>query len=125
MSLTIRGLQRAQAMQQRAYAALQPSGALGQAIQYITAHALRYVISITHVDTGALRASHRMLVGPARGSIYLSPVGANPRTGQRPAEYGVYEHARGGEHAFYDRTSAEVGEKLLKQGVSLVVGAIR
>lgn len=127
MSLTIRGIQRAQAMQQRTHAAVQPQGELGKAIQYITMAGQRYAIQITHVDTGALRASHRMFVDyqQARGRLYLSPVARNPRTGRQTAEYGVYEHERGGSHAFYDRTAEEVGPKLLRHGAEMIVGAMR
>ena len=125
--LTIRGIQRAQGMQQRAHAAVQPSGELGRAVQFIIGHAQRYAISITHVDTGALRASHRMFVdySNARGKLFISPTTVNPRTGQRPSVYGEYEHERGEDHAFYDRTAEEVGPKLLQHGVEMVRGAVR
>lgn len=63
--------------------------------------------AITHIDTGALAASHRMITGgggaTARALIFIDPTALNPR-GQRPAEYGLIEHARGGSHAFYART---------------------
>lgn len=125
--LTIRGLQKAQGMQQRAHAAVQPQGARGQAVQYITAQAQRYMISIIHVDTGALRASPRIMVdyANARGTILLSPVARNPKSGQLTSVYGVYEHERGGDHAFMDRTAEEVGARLLQHGVEMIRGAIR
>lgn len=86
--------------------------ALGRAIQWGTAAAHRYAVSITHVLTGSLRASHRMAVSGLQGRISLDPRARNPRSRQRTAVYGPVEEARGGEHAFYRRTVAEAGRKI-------------
>ena len=116
ISMTIEGLQAAQQAHIQLMAALKPSGAFGQAIQHATARAHRYAVAITHVDTGSLRASHRMRIHRRglRGTVYIDPGAVNPRTGQRPADYGRTEHARGGSHAFYARTIAEEGPAILQ-----------
>ena len=109
--LSITGLQEAQADNQRHIAMMKPTGELGSAIREITVGAQRYAITITHVITGSLRASHRMEVKGLRGKIYIDPNAVNPRTEQRPVVYGFYENKRGGEHAFYDRTVDEYGRE--------------
>ena len=109
--LSITGLQEAQADNQRHIAMMKPTGELGAAIREITVGAQRYAITITHVITGSLRASHRMEVKGLRGKIYIDPSAINPRTEQMPVVYGFYENKRGGEHAFYDRTVDEYGRE--------------
>lgn len=109
--ISLRGVQEAQDMNARAIAALRPAGAAGVAVRDATAEMHRYAVSITHVwkyKGGGLKTSHRMEVNDFRGRIYIDPGVINPR-GQRPVEYGPHEHARGGSHAFYARTMAEVG----------------
>lgn len=105
--LTIRGIQEAQRWNLRAIAAMQPDGQFGRAIQYATTIVHRHAVSITHVDTGALRASHRIQLDGLRGRIYIDPSSVNPDSGARPAVYGAIEEARGGSHAFYRRTVNE------------------
>jgi hypothetical protein len=107
----IRGIQEAQNDNAKRIAALKPQGELGQQIKDLTTSAHRYAISITHVLTGSLRASHRMEVKGLRGRIYLDPGAVNPRSKQKPSIYGYYENRRGGEHAFYDRTVDEYADK--------------
>lgn len=109
VELTITGIQEALDRNTRRIANLQASGVKGAAIRDATADLHRYAVSITHVQTGALRASHRMEVTPDRGRIYIDPSSINPRTGERPAVYGVEEEERGGTHAFYRRTRDERG----------------
>ena len=104
--LTITGLQDAQRANLRHAASVKPSGSLGAAVQEGTLAAQRYMVSITHVDTGALRASLMVRVSGLRGEVYIDPGAVNPR-GQAPSEYGPYENARGGEHAFMLRTVTE------------------
>jgi len=108
---SIKGIQEAQAVNAKMIARLQPNGEVGQKIKDLTSSAHRYAVSITHVLTGSLRASHRMELKGLRGRIYLDPSAINPRTGQKPAVYGYYENKRGGEHAFYDRTVEEFEQK--------------
>lgn len=107
----IKGIQEAQAVNAKMIARLQPNGEVAQKIKDLTISAHRYAVSITHVLTGSLRASHRMELKGLRGRIYLDPQAVNPRSGQKPAVYGFYENKRGGEHAFYDRTVEEFEQK--------------
>lgn len=118
--MTITGIQELQDDNARSIAALQPKGALGQAVKHVTTGAHRYVVAITHVDTGALRASHRMEVNGLRGRIYIDPTARNPRSGQRTAVYGEFEHDRGGSHAFYDRAADESGERLVREAQEII-----
>jgi len=111
-SLTITGIQEAQQANLRAIAALRPEGAFGRAVVYAGTAAHRYAVAITHVDTGSLRASHRIAVEGLRARIFIDPASTNPRTGERPAVYGVEEHARGGSHAFYERVVEERGREI-------------
>ena len=111
--MSIEGLQRALEANQRRIEGLRPRGSLGKAVQWGVLAALRYVLQIVHVDTGALRASQRVEFAKLRGIIFIDPGAVNPR-GQRPADYGPIEHARGGSHAFYARTEAERGGDVLE-----------
>lgn len=115
VKLTITGLQQAQAKNLRAIAALRPGGALSQAIQYGSLEAHRAAVTITHVDTGALRASHRVTVSNTRGVISIDPGATNPRSGQRVADYAAWEHRRGGSHGFYKRVEQEQGQRIGRQ----------
>lgn len=124
VGLTITGLQAAQAKNLRRVAALQPSGALGRAVLYGTTAAQRAAVANTHVDTGALRASHRMEVGGLRGRVFIAPDAVNPQSNARTAVYGAYEHARGGNHAFYDRVIAEQGPQIEHEMRRIVRGAL-
>jgi hypothetical protein len=110
--LTIKGIQEAQQGNLEMIASLQPSGAFGRAVQYGLIEAHRYAVAITHVMTGSLRASHRMRLDGLRGRLYIDPQSVNPRTGERPADYGITEHKRGGSHAFYERTYYEAGKRI-------------
>lgn len=102
--LTIKGLQEAQRANIQEIAAVKPSGGLGRAVKYATIEAHRIAVTETDVITGSLRASHRMKVLSARGEVYIDPSAVNPRTRQRPVDYGPFEEARGGHHAFYANT---------------------
>lgn len=124
IKLTITGIQELQAWNIRAIAAMKPKGAFGQAIIWGTTEAHRYAVSITHVDTGALRASHRMAIEGLQGRIYIDPNTRNPRTGESPAEYGMEEHARGGSHAFYGRTIEEAGGRIHRGMGKIIMEAL-
>jgi len=121
--LTITGLQEAQAANNKLIAAMKPDNAFGRGIQYAVATVQRYAIALTHVDTGALRASHRMAIEPSglRGTVSIDPSGRNPRTSARTAEYGVTEHERGGEHAFYERVITEYGDDIAQEAGRIIL----
>lgn len=127
MPQTIQGLQEAQKAMMKLIAATKPNGGLGDAVKMATIAAIQYAISITHVDTGALRASHRMRLesdssGP-RGVIYIDPSAIRPGGG-RPAQYGVGENERGGSHAFYARVPLERGETIARQAAGAIIRSI-
>ena len=123
--VTIEGIQEVQDANLRRIAALQPTGAVGKAIKYGTIRLHRYAVAITHVWKhlgGGLRASHRMAISGLDGKISIDPSAMNPR-GQRPADYGPREHARGGTHAFYQRAVDEEGpETVRRMGVMIIKG---
>jgi hypothetical protein len=125
VNLTITGLQEAQAANNRRIAALKPTGALGRAVQYGTVEAQRYAVIDTHVDTGTLRASHRMEVMGVRGRVYIDPGAANSRTGKHAAEYGPYEHARGGSLAFYQLVIDQHGSTIVGAMMRLVAAGVK
>lgn len=142
ISVTIENIQELQARNQQMIAALKPSGALGEAVKVTASELQRYAISVTHVGRyiqsksgrwryarpheqgrggGALRASHRMAFSEsgkdsATATISIDGGSVNPLTNQKPSVYGVYEHRRGGEHAFYARAVRERGTEALNRG---------
>lgn len=121
MTFSIRGIQEAQEKNLKRIAAMKPAGEFGKALQFALTAAHRYAVQITHVDTGALKGSHRMKLELLwrRGIIYIDPASPGKR-GTPPVEYGVYEHRRGGSHAFYKRTVDEAGPRIAGQaGVML------
>ena len=113
--LTITGLQEMMARNDRRIARLRTTSDLGRAVQEATADAHRYAVAVTHVDTGSLRASHRMEVNGLHGRVYLAPDAVNPRSRQKTSVYGYYEHERGGSHAFYQRTVDERGPEIRRR----------
>lgn len=125
MAVQIYGIQRAQARMIQAMDAVRPDGGLGRAIWAATVAAHRYAIYVTHVDTGALRASHTMDSSQAgRGRVYISPTAVRS-DGRRPADYGPYEHARGGSHAFYQRVVNERGAEIAREAAMEIRRGLR
>ena len=132
--LSIEGIQEVQQRNLRRIAALQPEGEAGEAVRDAVVALHRHAVSITHVGRynvggnfvggGALRASHRMEVDGLEGQIYIDPGARNPRSKTPPSEYGVYEHARGGEHAFYDRTESEYGPTVSERTKTKITMAV-
>lgn len=125
--LSITGIQEAMAKNNRRIASMKPGGKVEQAVKDAVIELHRYAVGITHVGKyvggGALKSSHRMRLDGLEGEIYIDPNSVSPRRTTRkyrPAEYGVYENERGGEHAFYDRTVNEIGGRV-KQGVNDVI----
>lgn len=111
--MNIQEIQEAQAHFNRIMASLEPRSAYGEAIKVAGLGAVHYAEKITHVDTGALKASHRfeMYADESGGTVFIDP-GAVRKDGKVPSVYGPYEEARGGSHAFYERTVNEAGERL-------------
>jgi hypothetical protein len=118
---TIEGIRDAQQKNLRRVAMLQPGKLTGRLSQYMAVHAHSYATEITHVQTGSLRASHRIDpdFASGRAAIYIDPGAVNPETGERPAVYGIEEHARGGDHAFYRRVVTERGRTILDKALKI------
>jgi len=71
-----------------------------------------YAKQITHKQSGVLALAHTWEYDSHRmvGRIYIDPkvTWIQGRSSiRRPHIYGLYEHSRGGSHAFYDRTVRE------------------
>lgn len=129
MYISVQGLQDAQQDNLKMIRALRPSTGLGQAVRGAISDLHRYAVMITHVDTGTLRASHRIAFGESYGgaeaSISIDENAVNPRTGQHAVEYGPVEHARwGGGHAFYGRTYEERGDRAVDVGMSALIRSL-
>lgn len=115
-------LENAQQMQDqlvRAAESLSAKG-VGKRVQGTTLRLHRYAVRVTHKDTTALSRSHILRVRGLHGEIYINPAARNPK-GKRPAVYGPYEHARGGAHAFYDRTVREHGDVAVDAELRILV----
>lgn len=125
---TIRDIQRAQKANETLIRNLDPRHALGEATRLVLADMHRYTLVVTHIDTGSLRAAHRMdfrtKPTTATGIISIDPGATNPRTRERPADYGQEEHARGGEHAFYNRAVAENADRALDLGTRILARSV-
>lgn len=124
VNVTIQGIQEAQQANLRAISQLSPEGRGGRAVFYLISDLWVYAVRITHRDTSALALSHRMKVKGNRGEIYIDPASRNPKSQTPPAEYGVYEHSRGGDHAFYDRTIGERGSDSLERALQYLAAGV-
>ena len=114
----IKGIQEAQKKNLLLLATFEPGGDVHKGVHKMTVSGHRAAVTITHVDTGALRAAHRAdmtAMQRGMGAVRIGP-GRNPRSGVPMRVYGVYEHDRGGSHAFYDRTVNEFGDQILTLG---------
>lgn len=116
---TVQGMQEAQAALRQVERAAKAGGPLERVVGYAATRLHRYAVGITHVDSGELKGAHRVRMAGTRAEIYIAPDAANDH-GQRPAEYGVYEHERGGDHAFYRRTVDEMGQQTLNDAAAML-----
>jgi hypothetical protein len=123
LGLTIAGIQDAQAENLRMIAALRPDGALGEAVQSVTIGLHRYLVVIRHVDTGTLRAAEQMEISESglRGRVFTDPGAINPRSHRAAVDYEVFEEARGGTHAAWERTVVERAPQLEGPALQIVV----
>lgn len=123
VKVDIQGIEDARRAMEQAVRAMKPNDAFGKALKATTEHAYLYARQITHIDTGALRASHRMQFFGKYAEIYPDPTAVRGDN-KRPAEYGIYEHNRGGTHAFYARTVLEDGDSAAQAGIRLLLKAM-
>lgn len=125
MKVSISGLQAVQSAMLRAIAAMQASGALGEAVRHVVAGVHRYAVQNTVVDTGSWRASHRMQISGLRGRVDIDPSAQNPVRGGYPAVYGaVLERRKGGRYAVYRNTFEQAGPELLRQADAIIRGGL-
>ncbi len=124
LGTSIRGLQAAQRAMLKVLTAVKPEGGLGRAVLYLATSAHRILVTNTHVDTGAYRASQYVKPeGSGRYRIYIAGNTNNPRTGASPAVYGPAEEARGGSHAAYQRTF-DSGPELAARAAQYLIGEL-
>jgi len=123
---TIADIRKAQNANLKAIAAVKPSGALGRAVAFAMSTTHAYAVAVTHRDTGTLAASHMMKWEEPgmKGRIFINPRAVNPKSGARPSVYGLYEEARGGDHAFYYRAVYEPAPTVAAGIASIFVGAL-
>jgi hypothetical protein len=122
--IQIKGYEEAQRGVRQTIEAIKPASGLGRGIKEALLMMHRYTVAITHVDTGTLRASHIMDFSGTEGRIFISGSTRNPRTGKAPQIYGPTEHARGMEHAFYERTLAERGDAAGEAATQMILRAM-
>lgn len=96
--------------------ALKVDSELKEAEASIAVNAALYAAEISPFWTGALSSAHTAEDVGDMHHVFLDPSVSNPLTGDHPADYGIEQHAIGGQKAFYDRTVEEKGEFLLNQG---------
>lgn len=106
---------------------MRPSGAVERATRLSIDMARRYAASITHRQSGILASAHTSSFevggGDFRGRIYLDPAVKGER-GTPPSIYGLAEHAKGGSHAFYERTAAEAWPSIKNMLDDVIVGSL-
>lgn len=78
------------------------SGPLAQAMTLALNQLHRYASGIVHVDTGRLKNSLFVAPPVQQQNALVGAVATN-------VEYAIYEHNRGGDHAFFQRTIEEEG----------------
>lgn len=95
--------------------ALSPRGELGKMAQYAAIKTHAYMRSIVHVRSGALKSS-LIILRPSASTFVVRISGTARGVGKsRPAVYGPVENARGGSHAFVDRTMREAVPQIARE----------
>lgn len=83
---------------------LKPSSRIGKGVLAALKLVHRMAVANTHIDTAALKMSHRIDFGytsrEAEGNVYVSDI-TNPKHHLSTLLYGPIEDDRGGDHAFY------------------------
>ena len=80
LKLSIQGVQRAQYAALQVVRAVKPEGALGRAVKFLATGAHMRLVTLTHVDTGTLRASELIRMDNLlHYTVYNNPAARNPR----------------------------------------------
>ena len=133
-NLSIKGLQEAQQRNLRRIAALQPDGALGEAVQFGAAEAHRRLNYHTPFDTGALRASRRVSFDARvpRAQIFTSRNARNRKSNTPPAEYDAILHTRGfrpgrrgGILASFPYTVSTDGQRIARGMIGIILRSLK
>ncbi len=99
---------------------LRQSRRLNKYTNIIVNHLKKYLKSIVHIDTGTLHDAIRTRINNSGiGELFIDPNATNP-SGVRAALYGPIENARGGDHAFFDRTTRDDTEDAMAAGISSI-----
>jgi len=97
---------------------LRPSTGIGRGILAAVKLVHRMAVANTHVDTHALKHSHRIDFGyasnKAEGNVYVSDI-TNPKHSLSTLLYGPIEDARGGDHAFYGLIYHNESERIVDE----------
>lgn len=104
-SASIRDLEALQEELQRLLMEVDPARGLRDTMTLAVGMLHRYAAGVVHVNTGRLKNSLFWDVTAAGGARVTGVMGTN-------VEYSIFENARGGSHAFMDRTEREEGRKV-------------
>lgn len=125
LRLDIRGVQQAQYAALKAIRAVKPEGALGRAVKFLATGAHMRLVTLTHVDTGTLRASELIRMdNMLHYTVYNSLSARNPRSRAYAVSYAPIEEARGGSHAAWQQTYEYASSTLAPRALSMVIGEL-
>ena len=105
MRLEAKNLKKVQAQMVRAARELESGNAAQEAIQFVTLGMHRYMTIVVHVRTGRLKNSLFPEINGLHGRIFTN------------VNYAPYEEARGGTHAFMERTAKQAYPPLAKNAL--------
>lgn len=125
LAFSIQGLQQAQYAALKAIRAVKPEGALGRAVKFLATGAHMRLVTLTHVDTGALRASEMIRMDDLlHYTVYNNQSARNPRSLAYVTSYASVEEARGGSHAAWQQTYEYGASVLAPRALAMVIGEL-
>ena len=125
LKLSIQGVQRAQYAALQVVRAVKPEGALGRAVKFLATGTHMRLVTLTHVDTGTLRASELIRMDNLlHYTVYNNPAARNPRSRAYAASYASIEEARGGSHAAWQQTYEYAAASLAPRALAMVIGEL-
>lgn len=107
-------LEALQAELERLLHEVNPEGGLEDTMILAVGMLHRYAAGIVHVDTGRLKNSLHFQTQRLQRSV-IGSMGTN-------LNYSIYENARGGSHAFMDRTVREEGRRVIDLFRERIIG---
>lgn len=121
-SITITGNEQIQAAGRKLVEAVQPSGALGDAVVKTTERMRKGVVGRAHRLTGTYAGAQETDVQGLTGRVYTAS-NQSPRGGVASV-YGPIEEARGGSHAAYGATVEADAIPALEEAGRLIVSKL-